>query len=227
MTIVLLIGAILILTLAPRWWVNKVFAENGIDRPDFPGSGGQLASHLVHRLNVPDALVMIAEQPSHFNPEKKTIILSPEYYNGKSLTAIAVAAHEVGHLIQNEQRNPWLYLRTRLVKLAQTTDRAGLIMIFLVPVASALTRSPMVATLMLAAGVFSMLVNVIVQLVTLPMEYDASFNKALPLLIDGGYVSETDKAELERILKAAAFTYLASALSGLVNLARLRQILRR
>lgn len=227
MTLLLLIGAVILLTIVPQWWVNRVFAEYNHPRDDIPGTGGQLAVYLIQRAKVEDAMVIEDKQPSHFNPENKTIVLSPEYYNGKSLTAIAIAAHEIGHLIQQNENNTWLYLRTHLATWAQKADRAGIFALFLMPFASFITKSPSIGLLLIGVGFSSMIINVIAQLITLPMELDASFNKALPILIDGGFVSKADEPGLRRVLKAASYTYLASALAGLVNLARWVRVFKR
>ena len=75
-------------------------------------------------------------------------------------------------------------------------------------------------------GIGLLAVRVLVHLVTLPVEYDASFNKALPILRDGGYLAEDDIAGARSVLKAAAFTYVAAALTSLLNLARWIRVLR-
>ncbi|MCP4756547.1 MAG: zinc metallopeptidase [Proteobacteria bacterium] len=222
------VGALIaILLILPQWWVKKVFLEFGRDREDFPGTAGQFAEHLVERFEWRGVSVTTADNLSHFDPEKKVVVLSPQFYGGKSLTAITVAAHEIGHLIQLEQGNRWLSLRSQLIEWAARLDKIGVVAMFLMPLGAALTRSPLVMLLLMGSGFAGMLINVLAHLVTLPVELDASFGKALPLLIEGGYIGKEDEPGARRILTAAALTYLATALSGLLNLARWLRVLRR
>ena len=221
------IAVVISLVLLPQWWVKRVFSEFQEDREDFPGTGGQLAEHVINTLQIERASVQVSEQSNHFDPESKTVSLSPLFHNSKSLTAIAVAAHEIGHLIQLEEGNTWLSLRTRLVNLAQKLDKFGTIALFMMPFAGFLTRSPAVVLILTGIAMSGMFLNVIIHLVTLPMELDASFGKALPLLKMGEYIAEEDEPKVRKILWAAALTYLASALSSLLNLARWLRVLRR
>lgn len=224
-----LIIAVLVLFLAlfPQWWVKRIFSLYQADREDFPGTGGQFAEHILTLFEIDKAKIEISPSVNHFDPESKTVGLISETYNGRSLTAIAVAAHEIGHLIQMEEGNAWLKFRNRLVVLTRKLDRFGLIAVLFIPFAGILTRSPAVIFGLTVLGVSGMLVRVLVHLVTLPMELDASFGKALPLLISGDFIPREDEPGVRRILRAAALTYLASALSSLLNLANWLRVLRR
>ena len=140
---------------------------------------------------------------------------------------MAVATHEVGHAIQHQRGEPKLALRHRLVTLAQTTQQLGAGAMFLLPVAMAITRAPSAGLVMAAIGLGSMASATLVHLVTLPVEIDASFGKALPILTAGHYIQPEDEAAVRRVLRAAAFTYVASSLASLLNLARWLAFLRR
>ena len=223
----MIFGLIFLLVFLPQWWVRKVFAQYQGDREDIPGTGGQFAEHIIDQFKMKNALVTVSNNVSHFDPEKRMIVLSPQFYSGKSLTAITVAAHEIGHLIQLEQGNIWLKLRSRLVSWGQRMEKFGAVFMILMPLGVAVTRSPLVMVFFMATGFLGLLINVIAHLVTLPMELDASFNKALPLLKAGGYIEPEDEPHVRRILAAAALTYLASAMSGLLSLARWLRVLRR
>jgi len=225
----LIIGGILFLGLVvlPQYWVKKVFADFQGERDDFPGTGGQFVEHFIESFSIKNASVQLSDSVNHFDPESRAIALTPEYFNGKSLTALAVAAHEVGHLIQAEQDNVWLRLRTRLVLMSLRLDKIGVVALILMPFGTILTRSPFVMLLLTGFGLSGMLMRVLVHFITLPMELDASFGKALPLLKAGLYINEEDEPKVRRILWAAALTYLASALSSLLNLANWLRILRR
>jgi len=224
---VLIFGLIFLLVFLPQLWVRKVFAQYQADRADIPGTGGQFAEHLIDQFQLKNAVVTTSTLASHFDPENRSIVLSPQYYNGKSLTAITVAAHEIGHLIQLEQGNIWLKMRSRLVHWGQRMEKIGALFMILMPFGVVLTRSPVIMVFFIGTGFLGLLINVFAHVITLPMELDASFNKALPLLIKGGYIESEDEPHARRILTAAALTYLASALSGLLSLARWLRVLRR
>ncbi|MGB5717372.1 MAG: zinc metallopeptidase, partial [Gammaproteobacteria bacterium] len=131
------------------------------------------------------------------------------------------------HAIQHQRKEPKLALRHRLVKLAQTTQQLGAGAMFLLPVALAITRAPSAGLVMGAIGLGSMASATLVHLVTLPVELDASFGKALPILNAGHYIQPGDEPAVRRVLRAAAWTYVAGSLASLLNLARWLAFLRR
>lgn len=227
MHIVLIIAIFFLVILGPQYWARRTFARYNDDLPHMPGTGGELAKHLVERFELTGVRVEITEQGDHYDPQAKAVRLSESNYRGKSLTAVAVAAHEVGHAIQDKEDSPLLRNRTRLIQFAQFTDKAGSIAMLGLPVATLITRSPSITALMLFLGVSSMLVSALVHLITLPVEIDASFKKALPILKQGRYINPEDERAVSKILKAAAYTYVAASLAGILNLARWIAVLRR
>ncbi len=191
------------------------------------GTGGELAQHLVDSIKLTGVVVEKTDAGDHYDPQAKAVRLSAANFDGKSLTAIAVAAHEVGHAIQDKENSPLLKNRTRWVRFAQVTDKIGSIAIFAMPVITLITRIPAVAGLMVILALGSMLVGTIVHIITLPVELDASFKKALPILKKGEYIEPKDERAVNSILKAAAYTYIAASLASILNLARWFAILRR
>lgn len=226
---VLIVAGVLFLGLIilPQFWVKKVFSDFHVERNDFPGTAGQFAEHIIEKFSVGNAMVKLSDNVNHFDPESRAVALVPEYYHSKSLTALTVAAHEVGHLIQADQGNVWLRSRTRLILLSQKLERLGAVALLIMPFGTVLTRSPVVMVLLTGVGLSGMLMRVVVHLITLPMELDASFGKALPLLKAGDFINEEDEPKVRRILWAAALTYVSSALSSLLSLANWLRILRR
>lgn len=224
---VLLIAILAALVFGPQLWVRRVFAKYGTRREDFPGTGGELARHLLARFDMKEVKLEPTEGGDHYDPLTKTVRLSPEVYEGRSLTAVTVAAHEVGHAIQDRKGFAPLVERTRLLRLAQGAQKAGAFIMLGVPVVAALTRTPAMGVLVLLAGMLTMGVATLVHVVTLPVEWDASFNRALPVLEQGGYVPAADLAGARQILTAAAFTYVAASLASLLNLWRWLALLRR
>jgi len=228
MHVVFIILFLLLLVFGPQWWAQYTFRRYAEVLPRIPGTGGELARHLLDQFGMADVPVEKTEQGGdHYDPERRAVCLSPDNYDHKSLTAVAVAAHEVGHAIQHQHNEPKLALRHRLVKVAQTTQQLGAGAMFLLPVAMAITRAPSAGIIMAVIGLGSMASATLVHLVTLPVELDASFGKALPVLMAGHYIQPEDEMAVRRVLRAAAFTYVASSLASLLNLARWVAFLRR
>ncbi|UCC56248.1 MAG: zinc metallopeptidase [Gammaproteobacteria bacterium] len=228
MHILLILLLLLALVFGPQWWAQYTFRRYADTLPRIPGTGGELARHLLDRFGMQDVAVEKTQKGGdHYDPEHRVVRLGPDNYDRNSLTAVAVAAHEVGHAIQHQRNEPKLALRHRLVKLAQTTQQLGAGAMFLLPVAMAVTRAPSTGLLMAAIGLGSMASATLVHLVTLPVELDASFGKALPVLRAGNYIQPEDETAVRRVLRAAALTYVASSLASLLNLARWLAFLRR
>lgn len=226
----LLIALLVIgLIAGPRLWIRWVFLRYGADLPGIPGTGGQLAEHLIERYEL-DGVTVEQTDPNrdHFDGNDACVRLSPDNYNGKSLTAVAVAAHEVGHAIQWHRKETVFRLRSRYIPLAIKLQRFGLLMLTLSPIIGAVTRSPAGLALPLAGGAVAALCGAATYLIVLPEEWDASFNKAMPILIEGEYITPQQQPAAKRILRAAALTYAASALASILHVWRwLPLILRR
>jgi Zn-dependent membrane protease YugP len=213
--ILLIIAAVVFL---PQWWVRRVLAKYRKPDDRYQGTGGELARHLLDNLGLESVGVEQTDSGGdHYDPDARAVRLSPEHYNGASLTAVTVSAHEVGHAIQHADGYRPLLWRTRLVKAMQRFQRFGMILLVLAPIIMLALRLPRAGLVLLAMAVASLASGVIVHLVTLPTEFDASFRRALPLLNKGGYLKREDRWAARRILTAAAFTYVAGALIGVVN----------
>ncbi|MGH7181050.1 MAG: zinc metallopeptidase [Nitrospiraceae bacterium] len=227
MLLALLLIIVGIVIFGPQLWTRQVFAQYSQPRSDYPGTGGELARHLLNRLDMTHINVETTEKGDHYDPETKTVRLTPAHFNGKSLTAVTIAAHEVGHAIQDHIGYQPLAQRTRLVRLAQGAQRLGAMMMMGIPIATALTKAPAAGVFVLVAGMATMGVATLVHLITLPVEWDASFKRALPILQQGKYLSPDDMQGARRILVAAALTYVAASLASLLNLWRWVAFLRR
>ena len=225
--LVLLLLMIGLVILGPQLWTRRVFAQHSAPRPDFPGTGGELARHLLNRFDMQHIKVEPTELGDHYDPESKAVRLTSDVFSGKSLTAVTVAAHEVGHAIQDHIGYQPLAERSRLVRIAQGAEKLGVVIMMGIPIAAALARTPAAGVLVMVAGLATMGISTLVHLVTLPVEWDASFNRALPVLRQGRYLSPEDEHGARRILTAAALTYVAASLASLLNLWRWIALLRR
>jgi Zn-dependent membrane protease YugP len=225
-SIILLILLVAGLVLGPQLWVRRVLARYNREEEAFPGNGGELARHLLDRFHLGEVSVESTEAGDHYDPQTAAVRLTPDKLRGRTLTAITTAAHEVGHAIQHGSDYAPLRWRSRLVRLAMGAERAGSFLLFATPVIAVLTRHPVPGAIMLAAAAASLGVGLLVQLVTLPVELDASFRKALPIL-RSGYLDERQQGAARKILLACALTYVASSLAGLLNFWRWMRLLRR
>lgn len=224
------IAAILLILLifGPQIWAKHVFKKYAVEIDAFPGTGGELAQHLVKRLELEDVHIEEGEQNENFyDPDNKLVKLSPENFNGKSLTAVTVAAHEIGHALQHKSGYKPLELRSRLARFSWVAEKIAAMMLVAFPFLTLLTRSPPVGIFTLACGLTILILPVLVHMVTLPVEWDASFKRALPVLIAGEYIPESAVPIAKRILTAAALTYLAASLASILNFYRWMIFLRR
>jgi uncharacterized protein len=223
----LVIAAVLLLAvfLLPNLWASWVLKRHARPRDDFPGTGAELARHLLARLGIEGVTVEPTERGDHYDPQARCVRLSPAHYEGRSVTAVTVAAHEVGHAIQHHQGFSPLAARTRLVGVAQQAEKVGAMLMMAAPFLFLLTRLPGGMLIVILAAVASFGTAALVHLVTLPVEFDASFQRALPLLKD--YIPPYDMPAARHVLTACAFTYVAASLASLLNLGRWLAILRR
>ncbi len=210
----------------PSLWVRYVLHRYSTHVDGMPGTGAELAEHLVERFQLDGVTVLKGEPGQDFySPDDKVVSLSPDHYDGKSLTAVAVAAHEVGHAIQFCRKEAVSQLRERYLGRAIQIRRVGMLVVVSIPVIAALAKSPTLMVLLGLVGVATMLASVAMYVAILPEEYDASFNKALPIL-EEGYIPEQDIPVVRRILKACALTYVAAALADVFSLWRWLRFLR-
>lgn len=217
----------LLLVFGPSLWVKRVLARYSHPKDRYPGTGGELARHLLDSLDLAQVTAEITDQGDHYDPDQKVVRLTADKFNGRSLTAITVAAHEVGHAHQDANGYRPLIWRTRLVKFLAPGERIGAAVLMLAPLVTLVTRAPLAGLLMLLGGFLVLGLGALVHFITLPMELDASFRRALPMLESGGYLKPGDKVHARRILRAAAFTYVSVSLMSLLNVGRWWAILRR
>jgi Zn-dependent membrane protease YugP len=148
----------------------------------------------------------------HYDPRTKTVSLSPEIYHSKSLAAAAVASHECGHAIQDAKGYAFLRFRHALVPVANIGSNFSWILI-MIGIFAHLSG-------MLLLGIVCMAAAVLFQIVTLPVEFNAS-NRAMHQVVDLGLIRENERRETRKVLNAAALTYVAAAAVAVLELIRL------
>ena len=225
----LLLPLVLIVALifGPGWWVRNVMSRYSNPENRYEGTGGELARYLLDHHDLQQVKVEETDKGDHYDPAAKIIRLTPGNLNGRSLTAVTVAAHEVGHALQDATGFAPLRIRTQLVMLTRPVERLGAGILMAAPIIGLLTRAPLVSLLMIVGGFMSLGATTLVHLVTLPTELDASFTRALPMLEKGNILKPADLPHARRLLKAAALTYLSASLASLLNIARWWALLRR
>ena len=217
---------VLALAFLPQMWVQSVMRRHGAPRTDIPGTGGELARHLLDGMKLDGVKVEETKLGDHYDPMEKAVRLLPQHFNGKSLAAVVIAAHEVGHAMQDATGFAPLKARTRIAKQARIFQAAGVAVMLAAPVVLAITKTPYALLIELAAGLAIMGFPILMHAVTLPVEFDASFNRALPVLEQGGFLTKDDLPAARELLRAAAFTYVASAAWSLLNVAQWLRVLR-
>ncbi len=185
---------------------SKVPVQNG-------KSGREVAEDMLRHYGIYDVYVVQGQGflSDHYNPATKTVSLSPDVYNGRSVAAASVSAHEVGHAVQHATAYSMLTLRSKLVPVIQFSSNIQqfLFMGVILGIGSAFGDTMM----MILVGTFG--ATALFSLVTLPVEFDAS-NRALAWLDDSGYLQGTEHEGAKDALWWAAMTYVVSALGALI-----------
>ena len=201
----------LLLSLLASWMVksafsrySKVLTMNGL-------TGAQAAERMIASAGVRDVAVERTDGflSDHYNPLTKKLALSEEVYGSASIAAVGVACHEAGHAVQHANHYAPMWLRSALVPTANIGSNIGyaVMMIGLF----------MNSTGMVLAGAVLFSMVLLFQIVTLPVEFDAS-SRAKRLAVEYGIVSESERVGMDRVLNAAALTYVAAVVSTLMTL---------
>lgn len=226
MPYLLLIVCIALLIYGPQLWVRFVINKHSKSIEGMPGTGAELAEHLVKRFELKGVQVeQKGANQNFYSPQDKVIGLSPDVYQGKSISAVAIAAHEVSHALQYARQEPVSQLRSKYTGLAVAAQRIGIFVLSAAPLLGLATKAPALTFMVLLAGVVAMLGSVGLYAMILPEEFDASFNKALPLLNEG-YLPPEHMPAARQVLKAAAYTYVAGALANVFSIWRWLAVLR-
>ncbi len=174
-------------------------------------SGAEVARELLDRAGVRDVTVEQHQGflSDHYHPTKKVVRLSPKVYQGRSISAVGVAAHEVGHAIQHAQKYTPMVLRQGLVGPANAGSTLSIVFI--------IAGFFLHAVGLIWAGIALFSLVVLFQLVTFPVEWNAS-KRAKLRMVDTGIISQGEATHVGKVLNAAAMTYLAALITGILQL---------
>ena len=227
MAYVIIILALIAIILGPSIWVQHVLKKYSNPEDRYAGSGASLARHLLDENGLQSVGVESSDLGDHYDPIAKMVRLTPDKHDGKSLTAITVAAHEVGHALQDHTQYGPLKWRTRLVRTTAGLEKIGAGILILSPFLGMVTRIPALGIFTFLGGMLALGTSAVIHMVTLPTEFDASFARALPMLNEHRILKTVDRPHARRLLMAAALTYVSASLMSLLNIARWIAILRR
>jgi len=207
----LFVAPALLLSLWASWKTRSAFKKYSRVRTMNGLTGAQAAEKMLSMAGIDDVKVVATRGmlSDHYNPLKKTLNLSEPVYGTASVAAVGVACHEAGHAIQHARGYKPLALRSALVPTAGIGSKLGIFVMFF----GLLFQAPNLV--LVGALLFSAVL--LFQLVTLPVEFDASA-RAKKLSVEYGIVAAQEREGIDRVLNAAAMTYVAAAVSTLVTL---------
>lgn len=196
--ILVLIGAVLSIIASAR--VNSTFNKYARVRSMSGMTGAQTAEAILRSRGIYDVQVehIRGNLTDHYDPSKKVVRLSDSVYNATSVAAIGVAAHECGHVMQHHEKYAPLSIRTRLVPAANIGSKLGIPIVILGLILGS-------NSLLINIGIWVFSLAVLFQIVTLPVEFDAS-RRALACIEQYGIVTSDERAKSAKVLRAAAYT---------------------
>ena len=221
LTLLYITGILLILL--PQIWVRSTLNKYSNEESSIGRTGADIAREILSRHQLSHVKVEVTNQGDHYDPSSKVVRLSENFYNGTSLSAVTVAAHECGHAIQDAENYGFMRLRAAVTPIVQICQFGPMLLVFSLMLtaflASPIWKLTALIGLVMYIGIFFF------QVITLPVELDASFGRAVPVLEGSGYISPDEKEKANKILQACAFTYIAAALYSLIEILRCAFIL--
>jgi Zn-dependent membrane protease YugP len=189
---------------------KKVLAASGI-------TGAEAAAQVMAVAGVAGVAIepVAGVLTDHYDPRQKVLRLSPDVYSGRSLSALGIAAHEAGHAIQDATRYPLLVVRNGLVPMASLGS--NLAWVLMIVGFALMSMQSTWGPSMILIGIIAFSLTVLFQLVNLPVEFDAS-RRARLLLVRNGVVTEQEVVVVNRVLSAAAMTYVAATATAILTL---------
>lgn len=204
----------LLLSMLASYWVRSAYAKFAQIHTLAGMTAAPVAAQMLREGGARDVRIerISGELTDHYDPRDRVLRLSGSVYGSASIAALGIAAHECGHALQHREEYAPLTLRTAIVPAVSLTSNAAMPLFLL---GMLLSFSPL-----LWVGTVCFSAAVLFSLITLPVEFDAS-RRALRMLESGGHLTGEEQAGAKRVLNAAAMTYVASALSAVLQLARL------
>ncbi|MHC8516568.1 zinc metallopeptidase [Sporosarcina sp. ITBMC105] len=209
------LGIIMLLPLYAQFKVKSTYKKYVQVRSTSGMTGAQVARLILDHNGLQDVKVVEHKGflSDHYNPLTKTVALSSDNFHHASVAGTAVAAHEVGHAIQDKEAYAFLRFRHRLAPVASISSNISWIFIIIGILSTAFNS-------LLGIGIALMAVGVLFQIVTLPVEFNAS-NRAMNQIIELGIIRNEEEPHAKKMLNAAAMTYVAATAVAVMELVRL------
>ena len=205
-----------LLSFIPVLWVNYVFKKNDTILPNMPFNAYEFGEEIIKELKLRNVSIEKTLIGDHYDLVEKKVKVHEDRFKRKSLTSISIICHEIGHAIQHAQNYSPLITRTKLVKNTQWINKISLAIIYigfpLIFATGSLSLIKFCASIIL----LSTLIGVIIHLITLEVELDASFNRAFPIIKKK--IPEAYHNSCRSVLRAAAFTYVVGVFKNLISL---------
>ena len=206
----------LLISFIPILWVNYVFKKNDTILPNMPFDAYEFGEDIIKELKLKNVRIEKTLIGDHYDLVEKKVKVHADRFKRKSLTSISIMCHEIGHAIQHAQNYSPLITRTKLVKNTQWINKISMAIIYigfpLVFATGSLSLIKFCALIIL----LSTLIGVIIHLITLEVELDASFNRAFPIIKKK--IPEVYHNSCRSVLRAAAFTYVVGVFKNLISL---------
>lgn len=203
-----------VISMGAQFYVQSAYSKYKSAPTERGMTGAQVAQSILNSRGIRDVQVVTSkggELSDHYDPSKKIVALSNHIYSGTSIASVSVAAHEVGHAIQHHEKYAFIGLRNRLLPAALLGNKLGMVAIMLGLFAGIES--------VFYVGLIGISLIAIFQLITLPVEFDAS-KRALQILGGEGYLTITETNQSKKMLTAAALTYVAALLSTILTILR-------
>ena len=212
----LYVGPAILLAMWAQYRVKSAYAQASQFTPRSGLSGAETAQRILNAYGIPNVAIEPVKSflGDHYDPKHKVLRLSPDVYHGRSLAALGIAAHEVGHAIQDSTGYGPLAIRNGLVPMASVGSNLSIVLVIIGLLLSAAVPS---ARYIAVAGLGLFAVVVLFQLVNLPVEYNASA-RARDILVRQGMVTVDEDRVVKKVLSAAALTYVAATLTAILTL---------
>lgn len=211
----LYLGLIIALPLYAQFKVKSTYKKYSKVRSTSGMTGAQVARLILDQNDLQNVKVIESQGflSDHYNPMTKVVALSSHNYHEASVAGTAVAAHEVGHAIQDKEAYAYLRFRHKLAPVASLTSNASWVFIMIGIIFSSMNS-------LLGIGIALLAVGVVFQLVTLPVEFNAS-TRAMDQIVSLGVIRNEEEGHAKKVLNAAAMTYVAAAAVAVLELVRL------
>jgi len=205
-----------LISFIPVIWVNYVFKKNDTILPNMPFNGYEFGEQIIEELKLKNVRIEKTLIGDHYDLIEKKVKVHEDRFTRKSLTSISVICHEIGHAIQHKEEYGPLVRRTSLVERTQWISKFGGVILYSgLPLILATGSFGLIKVCLLLV-LISVLLGVFIHLITLDVEVDASFNRAMPILEEK--IPTEYHSQCKNVLQAAAYTYVIGALTSFLSL---------